>query len=61
MNVMSDLTILEREVLLKFLREHINQDNLSTLTSSVIRHLFLAYIKLEKEQMYAEEALAYTE
>lgn len=58
---MTDLTIFEREALLEFLREYVNRDNLSIFTSAVVRHLFLAYMKLEKEQKYEEEALAYTE
>ena len=58
---MDNLTPFEREALITFIRDYATRDNLSIYTRSVVRHLFLAYLKLEKEEEEWQESLKYTE
>ena len=55
------LTSLEVEALLIFLKDHINQKNLSNYEGATPRLLFLAFIKLLKAKDQWEEAIKYTE
>ncbi len=53
--------IFEIKALLTFLEDYVNKDNLSIYESALPRHLFLAYIKLQKAKNEWEEAMSYTE
>ena len=56
-----NLTPLERSALLEFLREYLNSENLSVYQSCFTKHLFLAYLKLEKAEKEWQEAMAHTD
>lgn len=55
------LNIFEIKALLTFLNDYINRDNLSIYEGTLPRHLFLAYVKLQKTKDKWEEAMSYTE
>ena len=55
------LTVFERKALLEFIKDYINRDNLSIYEDSTIKHLFLAYLKLQIEEDKYQEAMGYTE
>ena len=57
----NDLTHLERKALLTFLKDYLNKENLSGYENYIVRHLFLAYLKLQIEEDNWQEAMAYTE
>ena len=54
-------TPLERQALLTFLKDYINCDSLSTYLGVQVKHLFVAYLKLQKEQEEWEDAMKYSE
>ena len=56
-----DLTPLETQALITFIKELATKNNLSTYSDAFIKHLFLAYLKLEKEDEEWQESLNYTE
>ena len=56
-----DFTPFERQVLIIFIKELATRDNLSTYSGAFVRHLFLAYLKLEKEDEEWQESIRYTE
>ena len=47
MNI-NNLSIFEMEALLVFLQDYINRDSLSIYEGAEVRHLFLAYLKIQK-------------
>ena len=55
------LTHFEREALLTFMKDYLTRDNLSMYEGHIVRHLFLAYLKLQIEEDNWQEAMAYTE
>lgn len=54
-------THFEREALLTFLKDCLTRENLSIYEGHIVRHLFLAYLKLQIEEDNWQEAMAYTE
>ena len=56
-----DLTPLETQALITFIKELATKNNLSTYSGAFVRHLFLAYLKLEKQAEEWQESMAYTE
>lgn len=57
----NNFTPLERKALITFIKEFATRKNLSTYSDVFIKHLFLAYLKLEKEDEVWQESIAYTE
>lgn len=57
----NDFTHFEREALLEFLEDNLNKDSLSIYQGYLIKHLFLAYLKLRLEEKNWQESMAYTE
>ena len=57
----NDFTPLETQVLITFIKELATKNNLSTYSGAFIKHLFLAYLKLEKQAEEWQESLKYTE
>ena len=55
------LNIFEIRALLAFLEDYVNKDSLSIYDGALPRHLFLAYIKLQKAKAEWEEAMAYSD
>lgn len=55
------LTALEVEVLIKFLKDNINSETLSTLEGAMPGLLLLAFMKLQKAKEQWDEAMEYTE
>lgn len=54
-------TPLERQALITFIKEFATKKNLSTYSDFFIKHLLLAYLKLEKDDEEWQESLKYTE
>lgn len=55
------LTKLQLEALLLFLKDNINITNLSDYENYIVKNLFFAFLKLQKEEDKWQEAMAYTE
>ena len=56
-----NFTRFEVQVLLQFLKDNINKDNLAAYEKSVVRNLFLAFLKLQDAEDKQQESMAYTE
>jgi len=56
-----NLTILEQEALLRFLKDYINKENLSIYNYDTQQYLFLAFVKLQKSIDNWCKALGYSE
>lgn len=61
MNTTENLTIFEQRVIVEFLKDNIDKDTLSKYQPYVIRHLFLAFLKLQHSIDLYEEGSGYTE
>lgn len=57
----TEFTIFELNAVLQFLKDYINETNLSNYEERFIKHLFLGYLKLEKQKEEWEKAILYTE
>lgn len=57
-----NLTILEQEALLQFLKDYVNKNNLSIYNYyDTIQYLFLAFVKLQSSVDNWNKALKYSE
>lgn len=58
---LENLNIFETRALIQFLKDYINRENLSIYEGSLPRHLFLAFMKLQRNMDNYHEAMGYTE
>ena len=59
--MIQDFHIFEQKALLQFLKDYLNKDNLSSYEGSMLRFLFLAFLKLQLSVDEWEENMSYTE
>jgi len=59
--MIKDFNIFEQKALLQFLKDYLNKDNLSIYEGSILRFLFLAFLKLQLSVDEWEESMSYTE
>ena len=59
--MIKDFNIFEQKALLQFLKDYLNKDNLSNYEGSILRFLFLAFLKLQLSVDEWEESMSYTE
>lgn len=59
--MIKDFNIFEQKALLQFLKDYLNKDNLSSYEGSILRFLFLAFLKLQLSVDEWEENMSYTE
>ena len=59
--MIKDFNIFEQKALLQFLKDYLNKDNLSSYEGSMLRFLFLAFLKLQLSVDEWEENMSYTE